>query len=105
MKSSEYPEGRAGRKKMVAKYGLPDGIEHGASAYNNWGCRDPICTEAQAQREREARDARYLATEENDGIAPVAVHNQNTKRNWGCKCSVCLADYNAKRPSRAKHAA
>lgn len=27
--------------------GLPPGIEHGESAYSNWGCRCDICSSAQ----------------------------------------------------------
>ena len=36
------------RYAYTQEHGLPDDVEHGASAYVNWGCRCEICTKAHA---------------------------------------------------------
>lgn len=102
----EYPPKGdiAGRKKMVAEHGLPDGVVHGNSAYANWGCRDPICTEAHADSLFEAREDRFSRTEANGGIAPTKAHNRNTHKNWGCKCQECVADWNLYKREKTKAA-
>lgn len=50
-------ERRAKAYAHTRKHGLPDGVRHGSSAYENWGCRCPICTTA-ATTKRAARAAR-----------------------------------------------
>ncbi len=37
---------KAERAAQVKESGLPDGVEHGKSAYTNWGCRCDVCTDA-----------------------------------------------------------
>jgi hypothetical protein len=36
----------ARRKANVSINGLPDGIQHGANAYSNWGCKCEVCVRA-----------------------------------------------------------
>lgn len=36
---------RVARRAYVAEHGLPDYVQHGASAYTNWGCRCGECRE------------------------------------------------------------
>lgn len=45
---SRASERRAERRAYVKEHGLPPGVEHGASAYSNWGCKCDICTRANA---------------------------------------------------------
>lgn len=40
---------RAERRAYVAKYGLPEHVQHGASAYTNWGCRCADCKAGHAE--------------------------------------------------------
>lgn len=42
-------ETRAERRAYVRRYGLPDHVEHGASAYTNWGCRCDFCRAGHAE--------------------------------------------------------
>lgn len=86
----------AGRKRLkayVKRFGLPEGVEHGAMAYRTWLCRDDICKAAFAIEQYNARQERYRKTLENDGVAPTDIHNANTYRNWGCRCEDCSEDY------------
>jgi hypothetical protein len=34
------------RRAYVEANGLPSSVQHGNSAYTNWGCRCPVCTAA-----------------------------------------------------------
>jgi hypothetical protein len=42
----------AERRAIVATCGLPQGVKHGYSAYQNWGCRCRICTDANTASSR-----------------------------------------------------
>lgn len=92
MKRSDYPplHDMEERPLWVAKYGLPDEVEHGLGAYTNWGCRCEICKESLASSMRTSRKWRIEQTRLNGGIAPKEDHNLSTYVNWGCKCDDCL---------------
>lgn len=88
----------AGRKKLAAyvkRYGLPEGVEHGAMGYRVWLCRDDECKAGFAVEQYNARQVRYQRTIDNGGIAPTKSHNKNTYRNWGCRCDPCTDDHNS----------
>ena len=53
--------------------------EHGQSAYNHWGCRCNICTEANTDYHYERRHA---------GIRPPS-HGASGYNNYGCRCNIC----------------
>jgi hypothetical protein len=46
---------RMQRVLLVAESGLPEGVEHGEHAYNNWGCCCNVCTAAHAEAARRWR--------------------------------------------------
>jgi hypothetical protein len=48
------------RRKYVAEFGLPSGVEHGNSAYKNWSCRCAVCKAAHATRRNAARRRQAL---------------------------------------------
>jgi hypothetical protein len=60
---------------------------HGKKGYLYYGCRCPVCTEANAQRGREQRAARLLRTEAGDPAVPHGTAGGYT--NWGCRCPGC----------------
>lgn len=40
---------REERREYTAKHGLPEHVEHGASAYTNWGCKCDVCRAGHAE--------------------------------------------------------
>lgn len=43
---------RAERSVLAAIKGIPAHVEHGVSAYNNWGCRCRVCVVAMSEKNR-----------------------------------------------------
>jgi hypothetical protein len=78
------------------EYGLPGFVEHGASAYRNWGCKCGVCLAANTDEQRRVRVARYAVTAE-QGLPASVKHGRSAYQNWGCRCEVCTADHNAMR--------
>jgi hypothetical protein len=76
-------------------------MEHGASAYNNHGCRCDDCRAGIAAKRRGLQARRRFQ----QPPASLPHGTLSTYQNWHCRCDDCRAirrDYDRGRPARRK---
>lgn len=78
-------------RRLAIESGVPEHVEHGASAHANWGCRCEVCVEAHKAKHKTDRVKRLAYVAEH-GIPPQVVHGSiSAYNNWGCRCRRCRA--------------
>lgn len=79
------------------------GVRHGRRAYDDWGCRCDVCSDAYNAHHRQLRAKRAAASPETN---PLLWHGKvSTYKNHRCRCVACAragSEANRRRPSRTK---
>jgi hypothetical protein len=69
------------------------GFTHGASGYNNYGCRCYRCRAGHAADVRQQQATRRARLAADPTLVPHG--RESTYGNWGCRCRPCTSAYSS----------